>query len=429
MKTIPWRTVTAGVVMVWSLCAACAGVWAAEKIAPSPETPAKPAEDDARRMPATEVRVYDIRGLLVQTPNFTHVPEFALDAANPIPSGDVTVAPVGLLGNHDGGDLEITREELIQQIASLIQDTVGRQEEWAAYGGDVSSLRELYGSLFIKTTSKNHTAIKALLDQLARVKNRMIEIDASYVAITPQSLAKFRRETAKGSLLLDKAAADRFEAMAMQGEADVSLLTTSHVVCMDGQRINTAIVSDHQFVSGVEPRAPARPENAAADEDIDAAGPEGDDAGPAEDGGAAAPNQAGGKAARTAADPVVLRPLMSVTRGGTAVDIESTILPDNKHIAITVRPQVALSRVERRVPVGLVRARGQDEHKAADRKADDPGGAAIESPWLDTSIVRTTLVLPDGGGVILGASRIGPPETPGLGTREVVFFLRVHVTQ
>ncbi len=59
-----------------------------------------------------------------------------------------------------------TREELIEQITTLVQDTVGDQEEWAAYGGEVSSLRELKPWMPVHTREAYHRQIESLLAML-----------------------------------------------------------------------------------------------------------------------------------------------------------------------------------------------------------------------------------------------------------------------
>lgn len=63
--------------------------------------------------------------------------------------------------------LAMDRDMRIEELTTLIQDTIGRQEDWAAYGGSVSSLRELNGNLIIKTTPENHRQIRRLLFELS----------------------------------------------------------------------------------------------------------------------------------------------------------------------------------------------------------------------------------------------------------------------
>lgn len=58
------------------------------------------------------------------------------------------------------------RAESIESLINLIQDLIGRQEDWAAYGGDVSSLQELNGQLIVQSTPQNHRDIDELLAML-----------------------------------------------------------------------------------------------------------------------------------------------------------------------------------------------------------------------------------------------------------------------
>ena len=52
------------------------------------------------------------------------------------------------------------RQDRIDQITGLIQDTVGQQEDWAVYGGALNSIRELNGNLFIRATPPEHAQIR-----------------------------------------------------------------------------------------------------------------------------------------------------------------------------------------------------------------------------------------------------------------------------
>ena len=61
-----------------------------------------------------------------------------------------------------------TRQELVDEVSSRIRDQVGEQAEWKAYGGDVSSIRELNDNLIIITSRVNHDAIAKLIASLRR---------------------------------------------------------------------------------------------------------------------------------------------------------------------------------------------------------------------------------------------------------------------
>lgn len=58
------------------------------------------------------------------------------------------------------------RAESIESLINLIQDLIGRQEDWAAYGGDVSSIQELNGQLIVQSTPQYHRDIEGLLAML-----------------------------------------------------------------------------------------------------------------------------------------------------------------------------------------------------------------------------------------------------------------------
>ncbi|MEX2215678.1 MAG: von Willebrand factor type A domain-containing protein [Phycisphaeraceae bacterium] len=75
-------------------------------------------------------------------------------------------ASTTLFSEADAEGETVTRSEIIEQLTTLVQDTVGTTSEWAAYGGEVSSLRELNHNLIIKSTPENHRKVQALLAKL-----------------------------------------------------------------------------------------------------------------------------------------------------------------------------------------------------------------------------------------------------------------------
>lgn len=58
------------------------------------------------------------------------------------------------------------REQIIQRVTKLIEQTVGRRGEWEGNGGTESSVYEINGSLIVKTTPENHRAVFDLLNKL-----------------------------------------------------------------------------------------------------------------------------------------------------------------------------------------------------------------------------------------------------------------------
>lgn len=128
----------------------------------------------------TEIRVYDIRDMLVQVPTFTNAPQF--DLASVVGGGGGTEG--GGLTIQEGEQPEqISREDLVARITTLIQDTVGRQDEWVAYGGDQSSLQELNGQLIVRTTPQNHLSLQNLLGQLREARALQIHVEGRFLLV------------------------------------------------------------------------------------------------------------------------------------------------------------------------------------------------------------------------------------------------------
>lgn len=156
----------------------------------------------------TETRVYDIRDLLVQVPNFSNAPGFDLnDALSNTSSGGSTSGSGGGSGNTGGGgggggegglfgddnddeeeDLP-SREELVDQIVELINTTVGDPDEWL---DEESTLTELNGNMIIKTTGDNHRQIVGLLGRLRETRAVQISVEARFLSVDKNFLDEFR---------------------------------------------------------------------------------------------------------------------------------------------------------------------------------------------------------------------------------------------
>lgn len=116
-------------------------------------------------MRSVSLRLYDIRDIL------TVVPDFRFDPDEP-----VRVDP--------------THEEQVEQVINLIQETVGRPDDWAAYGSDLSSIREINGQLIIETSADNHRAIVGLLAQLREARAIQVSFESRFVMLPIDFLEK-----------------------------------------------------------------------------------------------------------------------------------------------------------------------------------------------------------------------------------------------
>ncbi len=61
----------------------------------------------------------------------------------------------------------VTFNERMDVLITLIQDNIGDQREWQAYGGQYNSIRDYNGALIIRTTPAQHAEIEALLADLS----------------------------------------------------------------------------------------------------------------------------------------------------------------------------------------------------------------------------------------------------------------------
>ncbi|NJO83263.1 MAG: hypothetical protein HC828_10885, partial [Blastochloris sp.] len=84
---------------------------------------------------------------------------------------------------------EPTREELVENILDLIRSTVGTPLEWE--DGAESSVRELNGSLFVKTSASNHRDILGVLSQFRERRATQISVEARFLLVDNNFLEEF----------------------------------------------------------------------------------------------------------------------------------------------------------------------------------------------------------------------------------------------
>src|SRR4029077_16079526 len=75
-----------------------------------------------------------------------------------------------------------TRQELVDAIIKLIQDTVA-SETWKDNGGTVGSLRELSGQLIVTQTPENQHQLIKLLEQLRETRAIQVTIETRFLKV------------------------------------------------------------------------------------------------------------------------------------------------------------------------------------------------------------------------------------------------------
>ncbi len=372
----------------------------------------------------TDTRVYDIRDLLVQVPSFSNAPEFDLnESLSNTNSGGSNSGGGGGGGTSLFGDTEQaqetgpTREELIEQIVTLIQDTVGKPEEWATLGGDVSSVRELNGNLIIKSTPQNHREVITLLAQLRETRAIQIAVEARFLLVDqnflhevgldidvqinnlggnfgPLTIAQDSiglagstgntglpgsfggRDTGSPgsfspglgfsptgrSLDVGISYLDDIEVnlilQATQASRQSMSLTAPRVTFFNGQRAFVIVARQISFVSDLEPIP----------------------------------------------DALGFDPTLSVTNSGVVLDVEGTISADRRYVTLTLRPSLAtVTTPIRSITIFGAAAITNNNNNNANVL---PIQGFIEAPELELTSVRATVSVPDRGTLLLGGQRV-----------------------
>ncbi|MEZ6192934.1 MAG: hypothetical protein R3C45_16805 [Phycisphaerales bacterium] len=380
----------------------------------------------------TDTRVYDIRDLLVQVPNFTNAPSFDLTQALSNTNsgggggggggGRGGGSGSGLFGDsNDEEDEEVpTRAELIEQITTLITETVGEFNEWSINGGDVSSLDELNGNLVVKSTPENHRAIVGLLAQLREIRSGQISIEARFLLVDESfmeetgfdfdvqindlgsSFGPIRFAQDSSSIAAVKAtgapngtfgaatttnigpgifvpgtgftpstgrAADF--SLSFLEDIEVNLLikstqasqrsltlTAPRITISNGQRAYVTVATQRAFVSDLEP----------------------------------VPDAAG------------FDITLSVIQSGAVLDVEGTISADRRYVTLTLRPSLANIVNVRQIPIIGTTQAGTDANNNPTTR--DTFSGIIEAPELQITQVATTVSIPDQGTLLIGGQRI-----------------------
>ena len=362
-------------------------------------------------------------------PNFTNAPSFDLNEALSNTSSGGSGGGGGggssssIFGDSDDEeDDELpTRDELIEQITTLITETVGDFNEWSINGGDVSSLDELNGNLVVKSTPDNHRNIVRLLAQLREIRSGQISVEARFLLVDESFLEetgfdfdfqindigssfgpiKFAQDSvslagAQSTGVAGGATEDAGSGQTLFGpgifvpgqgfvprtgramdfslsfleDIEVNLLikstqankrsltlTAPRVTISNGQRAYVIVATQRAFVSDLEP----------------------------------IPDAAG------------FDPTLSVTQSGVVLDVEGTISADRRYVTLTLRPSLAT----------IIDVREISQTGTVTDTGGDGGGTVvgtfegtIEAPILEITEVATTVSIPDQGTLLIGGQRL-----------------------
>jgi general secretion pathway protein D len=380
------------------------------------------ADDLARNV---VVRVYDIRDLIVNIPDFTDAPTFSIDASQNQGGGGGGGQPLGQGGG--GGQTQVTnqlfagsanqqgqnrnqgptRQDLVDSITKLIEDTVST-DSWKDNGGSVGALRELEGQLIVTQTPENHRQLINLLEQLREERAIQVTVETRFLTVqrnfledvgvdlnflfnlnsswsnkfgtipvtTPNS--SFTQNPTTGvpgglgsgsstptGLTTSATYLDNFQVSlimrAVQASVTTTVVTAPRVTLFNGQRAYVLVTTTRAYVSNLTPVVST---------------------------GISA-----------------FAPTISQTQSGVVLDVQATVSADRKYVTLTLRPglDTLLDLIPFTFQTGASVVSNNGGFGAT--VTSSPSGT-IQQPETQVTQVRTTVSVPDGGTLLLGGQTL-----------------------
>ena len=371
------------------------------------------------------VRVYDIRDLIINVPDFTDAPQFSLDASQNQQGGGGGGGGGGAGGGGGGQianqlfananqqnqlnrDQGPSRQDLVDAITKLIEDTVAT-DTWKDNGGSVGAVRELEGQLIVTQTPENHRQLFNLLEQLRETRAIQITVETRFLTVqrnfledvgvdlnflfnlnsswskklgtipltTPDSTFVQNPQTgiqgslgAQGSnapvgLTTSATYLDDFQVQlvmrAVEASVTDTIVTAPRITLFNGQRAYVLVAIQRAFVSNLTPIVSTGVSSFA--------------------------------------------PTIGIVQSGVLLDVQATVSADRKYVTLTLRPQLAtlLDLANFTFQTGASVAASTGVFGTAAVAA--PSGT-IQEPELQITEVKTTVSVPDGGTLLLGGQTL-----------------------
>jgi type II secretory pathway component GspD/PulD (secretin) len=277
-------------------------------------------------------RVYDIRDLLVVVPDFEKGPD-----------------------DHVTATTQPTHAQLVEQLTSLLQETVDAGH-WQQNSKNTSNqMREVSGQLIVTATPQTHKEISALLDQLREIRAVQITLEMRFVSVDlqqlPKPLAALLRQTfeqnkwneAKSAYLTD----EQTNELIRQEEKlkDSSLITAPRITLFNGQRAYVEVGTGRAYVAGFTLVKPQTGERR-------------------------------------------FEPYVQTVSSGVIINASATASADRKFITVTVNPTLRRLMEIKSAP-----------YRDAPSDAKD---LMVQVPKMSSQSLNTTMSIPDRGTAVVG---------------------------
>jgi type II secretory pathway component GspD/PulD (secretin) len=374
----------------------------------------------------TLTRVYDIRDLIINIPDFDNAPDFSLQSTS---NNAAQAGGAGGGGGGGGGGGQSlfsgggsgsgaaagqgqTRQELVDAITKLITETVA-PDSWRDSGGSVGALRELQGQLIVTQTPENQRALVSLLEQLRETHSIQVTVETRFLTVERNFLEDIGVDlsfifnanhvdsnvfsaipvTAANSTFtqapvtgvpgsIGSAATGLATSLTYLDDLQVTLLlrateaselntlvTAPRVTLFNGQRAYVLVATQQAYVSNLTPAVGT------------------------------------GTSAFT--------PTISIVETGVLLDVQATVSADRKYVTLTLRPQQSnLLALQTFTFQGGNTAAGN----GVGNTVITAQSGTIQEPEVQLTEVRTTVSVPDGGTLLLGGETVAGEVTKEAGT-------------
>lgn len=138
----------------------------------------------------THPRVYDVKDLLMEIPDFTDAPRMDLrDTTRRLPPVSQSSSLPWKFGDDDDDEAEHDPERMtrLRQLIDLIQGTVD-PDSWRDHGGAIGAIKEINGQLVITQNTAAHRKISGLLDKLREERAIQISVEALFITVSSHYL-------------------------------------------------------------------------------------------------------------------------------------------------------------------------------------------------------------------------------------------------
>jgi Flp pilus assembly secretin CpaC/uncharacterized membrane protein YgcG len=374
----------------------------------------------------TSTRVYDIRDLIIDVPDFTNAPTFDLTQNNN--SSGTTVGAGGGGGNGGGGGggnlfggggggggndntTTATRQTLTEAIIKLIEGTVST-DSWKDNGGNVGTISDLSGSgqLVVTQTPENQRALVKLLDQLREQRALQVTIEARFLFVqrnyldalgvnfnfsfgngpggvagnipspitVTQNSSSFTNASTLGTAVPGNLATEAATAPNLStGLTFLSDFQANLVVSATQDEVNSSNLDAPRVTlfNGQRAFVLVSTETAYVSNLTPVVG-----------------NGAAGFA-----------PTISIVQSGVVLDVTATISADRKYVTLTLRPTLSTLQALLSFPVALATAGGTGINGGGNAATVT---SSIQEPEIEITSVRTSVSVPDGGTLLLGGQTL-----------------------